>query len=102
MSRARFMIHIDQALKNSGLPLLGIAVFLSLWQLSSARINTSLGQFPGPAMVWEQAQGLLQEYRDERQRELDFYTRQEKRIAAKKIQQPDTVIEVRPVFKTLA
>jgi nitrate/nitrite transport system permease protein len=90
------MVPVDQALKNSCLPLLGIVVFLSLWQFSSARINTSLGQFPGPAMVWEQAQGLLQEYRDERQRELDFYTRQEKRIAAKKIQQPDTVIETRP------
>lgn len=96
MSRTRYMTIFDQAFRNFSLPLIGITVFLSLWQFASARIDTSLGQFPGPAMVWEQARGLLQEYRDERQRRLDFYKRQEQRNARLQAQHPDAEIAVRP------
>ena len=35
---------------------LGILGFLLVWQLAAGQVKTSLGQFPGPAQVWEQAQ----------------------------------------------
>ncbi len=95
MKQTGFMRVVDRTLRNLGLPLIGITVFLSVWQFTSGRIDTSLGKFPGPAMVWEQAGGLLQEFRDEKVREVDFYARQEKRNAQLKMQRPDTVIEMR-------
>jgi nitrate/nitrite transport system permease protein len=95
MNRGKLMLLFNLSLKNFGLPLIGIAVFMSFWQIASGRIDTSLGKFPGPAAVWEQALGLLQEYRDERQRKTDFAIRQEKRNAKLKLQHPDMVIEGR-------
>jgi nitrate/nitrite transport system permease protein len=61
-------------------PLIGIAVFLLLWAATAARIETSLGQLPGPAQVWTQAVGLYQEHREERQREGEFYERMQQRV----------------------
>jgi len=71
--------RVAQALKSIGLPLLGIGVFLLLWQVAAGKIQTSLGQFPGPSQVFEQAQGLYAEYRDDRARTAAFYARQEQR-----------------------
>ena len=36
-------------------PMLGIGFFLLLWGLSAPRVETSLGQLPGPFQVWQQA-----------------------------------------------
>ena len=33
-----------------------------LWAAVAAQIQTSLGQLPGPAQVWEQGRGLIQEW----------------------------------------
>ena len=41
-----------------GVPLVAIAVFLLLWSQVSQGIQTSLGQIPGPAAVWEQTKAL--------------------------------------------
>ena len=70
-------------------PLLGIVLFLLLWHWAAQNIQTSLGQFPGPATVWEQAQALYQEHREGRQREAAFHERQEKYIETRLAQQPD-------------
>ena len=43
-------------------PVLGIGLFLLMWQFAAQRIDTSLGQFPGPAQVWEQAGNLVGEH----------------------------------------
>ena len=61
-------------------PLLGIGIFLLIWAATAARIQTSLGQLPGPAEVWSQAVGLYQEHRAERGREADFYGRMQERV----------------------
>jgi nitrate/nitrite transport system permease protein len=95
MQSRPLMRAVDHTIGNLGLPLIGIVVFLSVWQFASGRIDTSLGKFPGPAMVWEQAGGLLQEFRDERQRKAEFYVRQEQRSARMKIERPEAVIERR-------
>jgi nitrate/nitrite transport system permease protein len=96
MKSISLMMIIDQLVKYLGLPLIGITVFLALWQLASSRIDTSLGKFPGPAMVLEQAKGLVQEFKDEKQREAEFYVRQEKRNAEFKAQDPNAEIMIRP------
>lgn len=70
-------------------PVMGIATFLLLWQLAAQRIDTSLGQFPGPADVWEQAGSLVDEHQASRAKEAAFHERQEKYIASRLQQQPE-------------
>jgi nitrate/nitrite transport system permease protein len=96
MKRTSVKFAIDKTIKSLILPLIGLAVFAGIWQFASGRIDTSLGSFPGPAMVWEQAKGLIQESRDEKQRELEFFERQEQRNARLKAERPDAEITVRP------
>lgn len=67
--------------RGLGLPLLGIAMFLLCWQLGAARVQTSLGQLPGPLQVWTEAVGLYQEHNEERERAVQFDLRQRERIA---------------------
>lgn len=74
---------------------LGIIVFLLLWQATASSIQTSLGQFPGPAQVWTQINNLSQEYQREKQRRSDFYARQEARNAQLLAQDPAAEIRVR-------
>lgn len=62
-------------------PLLGIMVFLGLWQIGASHVHTSLGTLPGPAAVLKQAGNLYQEYRDDKAREAAFYVRQKARKA---------------------
>lgn len=80
---------LKMLLMQVGAPLLGLLMFLGLWQLASLNIDTSLGQFPGPAQVYEQAGNLWQEHRADRGRASDFRERQETRIQARLEQQPD-------------
>ncbi|EKF73912.1 nitrate ABC transporter permease [Alcanivorax hongdengensis A-11-3] len=72
-------------------PVMGIAVFLLMWQLAASHIDTSLGKFPGPAAVWEQMGNLVDEHQQARQREAAFHERQEKYIAMRLAQDPDWV-----------
>lgn len=76
-------------LRTLGAPLLGLALFLLLWQFAAQRVDTSLGAFPGPVAVAEQAANLLREHQRERERAAAFYQRQEQRIAERLRDQPD-------------
>lgn len=82
--------------RQLGMPLLGILAFLMLWQSAASRIDTSLGQFPAPAHVWEQAVSLYDEYLHEQEREAGFYQRQHERIAKRQVSEPDYMGEIRP------
>lgn len=62
-------------LKTVLIPLLGVLAFLALWHDAARRIDTSLGQFPGPAQVYEQAVNLVAEHRAERDKEAAFHER---------------------------
>ncbi|HEU0201012.1 MAG TPA: ABC transporter permease [Burkholderiaceae bacterium] len=64
---------------SAGVPLVAIALFLWLWSISAARVQTSLGAVPGPAQVLEQAHGLIDDHFSERAKQKAFYERQEKR-----------------------
>ena len=77
------------------LPVLGIFIFLAVWQFSANRIETSLGQFPGPVQVWEQMENLGAEHQRERDKEVAFSQRQEERNAKKLAANPDATIKIR-------
>jgi nitrate/nitrite transport system permease protein len=90
-----FSGFVKNCVKSISLPLVGIAIFLLLWEFSSSKIQTSLGQFPGPAIVFNQVQGLIQEYKEDRASAAAFYERQEKRFAEARAQDPNFVAEYR-------
>ena len=62
-------------------PLLGIMVFLGMWQVGASHVHTSLGTLPGPVAVMKQAGNLYQEYQNEKERETAFHERQIERKA---------------------
>lgn len=70
------------------LPLTGILMSLFLWSMAAQNINTSLGQFPGPAAVVEQFGSLYAEHKAEREKEQQFYVRQDKRNKERVAQDP--------------
>ncbi|MBU0499907.1 MAG: ABC transporter permease [Gammaproteobacteria bacterium] len=76
-------------------PAIAIMLFLGLWGLGAQRVQTSLGQLPGPVKAWEQARTLYQEHRAERDRAVAFHQRQEERNAARLQQDPDAKIQWR-------
>ena len=88
--------EIQGATRAFILPLVAFTIFLWLWSLSASRIETSLGQVPGPVEVWEQATNLVAEHRAEREKEVAFYERQEKRNQAKLAEDPDAKVRIRP------
>ncbi|MDX1756272.1 MAG: ABC transporter permease [Marinobacter sp.] len=89
-----------KALLRSGqtllLPIIGIALFLLFWQLVAPQVNTSLGTFPAPTDVWEQAGQLWQEHSNERDRADRFVTMQEQRNARILQENPDAEVRIRP------
>ncbi|MEM1232069.1 MAG: ABC transporter permease [Pseudomonadota bacterium] len=82
-------------LAKSVIPALGIALFLLCWHGVASNIETSLGQFPGPAQVLSQSQALYEEHQEQRAKADAFYERQEKRNAAKLEKNPDATVKWR-------
>ena len=86
----------QEVIKAFVLPLVAFVLFLGMWGFSAARIDTSLGQLPGPVAVWGQATNLVAEHRAERQKEVSFFERQEKRNAQKLAEDPNAKVRIRP------
>ncbi|NNG13942.1 MAG: ABC transporter permease [Gammaproteobacteria bacterium] len=80
---------------NAIAPAIAFLIFLLVWGISASQIETSLGVVPGPAKVWEQAQVLVDEHTEERNKADAFYARQEKRNAKKLEKDPNAKIKVR-------
>lgn len=87
---------INGFLKAVAAPILGIAVFLFAWERAAQQIDTSLGKFPGPSAVIEQAGNLLDEHLQERDREQAFFERQQKRNAERMAKDPTYEPRIRP------
>jgi nitrate/nitrite transport system permease protein len=66
--------------RNVLVPIAAILVFLMLWTAGAKQVQTSLGELPGPAQVWDQTLTLYDEHRAEREKEASFYERLEQRI----------------------
>ncbi len=90
---------INQLLKTLALPAIGLLAFLFFWSAAANSIDTSLGQFPGPGQVYQQAHSLWDEHQAERQKEIAFYERQEARnamkLAALKKKDPDAKVKLK-------
>lgn len=86
---------VDDLLPRLGVPLIATIIFMGLWSVTAAQIETSLGSVPGPVKVWEQARVLYAEHQTERQRESAFYDRQEKRNSERLLIEPDADIKIR-------
>lgn len=82
-------------IRSLSLSILGIAVFLLIWQMAANNIQTSLGQFPGPAQVWEQTGNLVADHKRSKAREAAFYQRQEERNAKRLQENPEAEIRQR-------
>lgn len=88
--------NITKLGKSLLVPLIGLLVFLFIWEIGAKSIHTSLGVFPGPAAVYEQSLVLIKEHKAERQKEVAFHERQDVRNAKKLEKNPDAKIKVRP------
>jgi nitrate/nitrite transport system permease protein len=82
-------------LSSAGLPIVGIVIFLGLWSMMAKNIDTSLGQFPGPAAVWQQANVLVDEHNAQMDKADKFYQRQDERNAARVAKDPTYQPKVR-------
>jgi nitrate/nitrite transport system permease protein len=78
------------------LPLVGIMLFLMLWHLSAKQVQTSLGVLPGPIQTFTQFTNLIDEHFAERDKEVAFIERQEKRNADKLAKDPEAKVKIRP------
>lgn len=76
-----------------GIPLVAIAIFLFGWSQVSSRIQTSLGQIPGPMAVLQQAGSLWADHKAEREKAATFYARMEKRNAERLAADPAAEIK---------
>ena len=92
----QLLTTLKQSLRALAVPLFAFAIFLVLWNSLAARVETSLGQVPGPAQVWSQAMVLIDEHKAERDKETAFYERQEQRNAEKLAENPDAEVRIRP------
>lgn len=93
--RSHWIRQLKQWVQSVSVPLLAVAVFLIMWDVSASQIQTSLGQVPGPAQVWQQSVTLYDEYQQERSKEAAFYQRQEDRNAKKLAENPDAETKLR-------
>ena len=91
---ARQRSWLPKLWQQAGIPMLAMAVFLFAWSQVASRIQTSLGQIPGPIAVAKQAHGLWLDHAAEREKAVAFYERQEKRNAAKLAKDPEAQIRL--------
>jgi nitrate/nitrite transport system permease protein len=89
-------VRVPALLRTAGIPLLAVLLFLFLWSRLAASVETSLGQIPGPAAVWQQAGNLWADHVAERARAAAFYQRQAQRNAAIVRERPGTPVTVVP------
>ncbi len=82
--------------KSLLVPLIGLVLFLFVWEIGAKSIKTSLGAFPGPVAVYEQSVNLINEHIAERDKEASFIKRQEERNAKKLAKNPDAKVKIRP------
>ena len=78
------------------LPAIGILMFLFIWHNVAKMIDTSLGEFPGPAQVWTQSVNLAAEHEAERQRAVEFYERQQARNSEIMAADPSAQVQIIP------
>jgi len=84
-------VQLKALWRTLGVPLLAMLLFGLMWSFFAARIQTSLGQIPGPAAVGQQFAALWSDHKAERQRAAQFYERQVERNAERLREDPSAV-----------
>jgi nitrate/nitrite transport system permease protein len=79
-----------------GIPIIAFVFFLGFWSFSAAKVQTSLGTIPGPSEVYHEVLGLIDEHHAEKQKQADYYQRQEERVAKAKAEDPKADIKIHP------
>lgn len=92
----RLKRFFTMATQYVAVPFIGILIFLLIWSAAASNIETSLGNFPGPAAVSEQFASLYEEHKAERVKEMEFYERQEVRNAEREAADPTYESRIRP------
>lgn len=87
---------ITAGLRKALLPLLGLLLFVAIWHGTASRIETSLGQFPGPVQVYSQSVQLWKEHQAEQVKAKAFFERQEVRNAERSKLDPGYEAKIRP------
>ena len=87
--------QMREILLQIGVPILAFAIFLTIWSVLASGVQTSLGEIPGPAQVYEEAKGLVADHYAEREKEAAFYERQKKRVAEAVAEDPKADITMR-------
>ncbi|WP_413206950.1 ABC transporter permease [Rhodospirillum sp. A1_3_36] len=82
--------------RQLGVPLLAILVFLALWAGLAPRIQTSLGEIPGPVQVAEQFANLHADHMRTLEKKAQFLAMQEKINAKKLAKDPTAEVTIRP------
>ncbi len=80
LSSFEFGPKLQASVKAAVVPVVAILIFLGLWSVGAKQVQTSLGQFPGPAAVWDQTKALWGEHEAARAKEAAFYERLDKRV----------------------
>jgi len=88
-------IAAQKMLRAASLSLVGVLLFMLLWQATANSIDTSLGKFPGPVQVISQVQNMVDEYQREQTRRVDFYARQDTRNHELLRNDPNAEIRIR-------
>ena len=88
--------NLQGAIRALSMPVLGVLVFLLLWQMAAQNVTTSLGSLPGPAGVWEQAGNLWEGHLEEQRRAAEFIEMQKERNAQILERNPDAEVRIRP------
>jgi len=86
----------NKIIKTFVIPFVAFLIFIRVWGGTAPHTRTSLGEDTGPAQVWEQAANLYDEHMAEREKEVAFYGRQEKRNDKKLEENPDAEVKIRP------
>jgi len=87
--------QIKQLWLIMGVPIIAFILFLGMWSASATQIHTSLGAIPGPAAVWHEVAGLIDDHNAEREKEVAFVQRQEVRNAKKLAKDPNAKVRIR-------
>jgi len=85
----------DEMMTVAAFTVASVFIFLMVWSMAAAHINTSLGKLPSPIQVWTQARVLYKEHFSERQKQKEFYQRQAKRNAETLATDPNATVKVR-------
>lgn len=89
-------VDMRELVQKIVLPVFAFILFLGIWDAAASRIQTSLGQVPGPAQVWQQTVNLYDEHVAEREKEVAFMQRQQERNAKKLAKDPNAKVKIRP------